>query len=215
MAINIIIFGPPGAGKGTQSEAIRDALNLFHLSTGDMLREAIKNETETGKLARQYTETGRLVPDDVVIKIVEDKVATISQDKGLLFDGFPRTLAQAEALDAMLAKYDRPIHSVVCLDVPDEEIVNRLAGRRVCPKCNKVYHVAAKPPAVEGKCDDGCGDIIQRSDDNEAVIRQRLATYHGQTAPVMEYYGGKGLVRNIVGGTTPQATSEKIFELFR
>lgn len=214
MAKNLIIFGPPGAGKGTQSDAIKDKLSVYHLSTGDMLREAIKNETETGNLAKKFTDAGKLVPDEVVIKIVEEKVASLGADKGILFDGFPRTLAQAEALDAMLSGLGRTVDTVICIDVPDDNIVNRLTGRRMCMTCNIIYHIAAKPPKQEGICDQ-CGKaLITRDDDNESVIRQRLNTYHEQTSPVIGYYREKGVLKEIDGTGTPQEASDEIFSLF-
>lgn len=209
---NLIIFGPPGAGKGTQSDVIKERLGVFHLSTGDMLREAIKNQTETGKLAKQYTDSGKLVPDEVVIKIVEEKVASVG-DSGVLFDGFPRTLAQAESLDAMLARLGRKVDAVIALIAPDDDIVNRLTGRRMCQACNIIYHIKAKPPKKEGVCDNCGKDLIIRDDDREEVIRLRLATYHGQTKPVMDYYRGKGVLKEIDGAGTPAATSDKVLAL--
>lgn len=215
MAKNLIIFGPPGAGKGTQSEVIKEKMKVFHLSTGDMLREAIKNETETGKLAKQYTEAGKLVPDEVVIKIVEEKVASLDKEMGTLFDGFPRTLDQAKALDAMLEKLGRGIDAVIAIMVPDDNIVTRLTGRRMCPVCNTIYHITAKPPKEEGICDNDGEKLIIRKDDNEDVIRQRLDTYHSQTSPVMDYYREKGLLKEIDGTGTPAATSDLIMALFQ
>ncbi len=212
MALNLVIFGPPGAGKGTQSEALRDKYNLEHLSTGDMLREAVKNGTETGLLAKQYMEGGKLVPDEVVIKIISDKVATIAADRGTLFDGFPRTLEQAAALDKALEGNGRKIDAVVFLNVPDEEVVTRLCGRRMCPACNAIYHVTGKPPKKEGVCDNEGAALIQRADDNETVIRQRLDTYHSQTQPVIDYYGKKNLLKEVGLTGSPQETSRKIFE---
>jgi len=211
-ALNLVIFGPPGAGKGTQSEGIKTRYKAFHLSTGDMLREAIKNGTETGKLAQQYTNSGKLVPDEVVIKIVEDKIAGIEKSQGLLFDGFPRTLDQAIALDDMLKKFDRAIDAVVYLNVPDEEVVQRLTGRRMCPSCNAIYHVVGMPPKKEGVCDLCGAELIQRKDDNETVIRQRLEAYHAQTQPLYEYYNKKGIIREVGQTGSAEETSRKIFE---
>lgn len=211
MAKNLIIFGPPGAGKGTQSDAIKEKLQVNHLSTGDMLREAIKNQTEIGKQAKQYTDAGKLVPDEVVIGIVKDKVQSLGADKGILFDGFPRTLAQAEALDKMLESLGRKIDTVVSLDVPDENIVKRLTGRRMCTACNIIYHIQAKPPEKDGVCDQCGGALIIRDDDNESVIRNRLNTYHGQTSPVLGYYREKGVLMEVDGTGTPRETSELIF----
>ena len=214
MAHNLVIFGPPGAGKGTQSAAIKEKLAVFHLSTGDMLREAIKNETETGKLAKQYTESGKLVPDEVVIKIVEEAVSPLPADKGVLFDGFPRTLDQAKALDAMMDKLGRGINGCISIAVPDEAIVSRLTGRRMCPSCNLIYHITGKPPKTEGKCDVCGGDLIIRKDDNEEVIRQRLDAYHAQTAPVIGYYKDKGLLKEVDGARPPAEVSQEIIAMF-
>ena len=214
MAHNLVIFGPPGAGKGTQSAAIKDKLGVFHLSTGDMLREAIKNETETGKLAKKYTESGQLVPDEVVIKIVDEKVATVAADKGVLFDGFPRTLDQAKALDALLDSNGRAVTACISVDVPDDNIVSRLTGRRMCTACNIIYHIAAKPPKSEGKCDECGKDLITRKDDNEEVIRQRLDSYHGQTSPVMNYYKEKGVLHVVDGTQAPDKVTADIMPLF-
>jgi adenylate kinase len=210
--LNLVIFGPPGAGKGTQSEAIKARYDVFHLSTGDMLREAIKNETETGKLAQQYTNSGKLVPDEVVIKIVDEKVAGIDKAKGLLFDGFPRTLDQAVALDALLKSNGREVSAVIYLNVPDEEVVQRLTGRRMCPSCNSIYHVVGMPPKKEGICDKCNAELIQRKDDNETVIRQRLEAYHAQTQPLYEYYNKKGLIKEVGQTGSADETSRMIFK---
>jgi adenylate kinase len=211
--LNLVIFGPPGAGKGTQSDTIKAKFDVFHLSTGDMLREAIKNGTETGKLAKSYTESGQLVPDEVVIRIVDEKVAAIDKSRGLLFDGFPRTLDQAKALDGLLSKHGRAVGAVIYLNVPDEEVVKRLSGRRMCPKCNAIYHIVSIPPKVEGVCDKCGAELIQRKDDNETVIRQRLEAYHEQTLPLIEYYNGKGVIKEVGLTGSAEETGRKIVEM--
>ncbi len=211
-ALNLVIFGPPGAGKGTQSESIKTKYGVFHLSTGDMLREAIKNQTETGKLAKQYAESGKLVPDEVVIKIVDEKIAGIDKSQGLLFDGFPRTLEQAVALDDLLKRNGRDVSAVIYLNVPDEVVVNRLTGRRMCPACNAIYHISGKPPKKEGVCDLCGAELIQRKDDNETVIRQRLEAYHAQTLPLIDYYAKKNVLKEIGMAGSPEETSRMIFE---
>jgi adenylate kinase len=210
--LNLVIFGPPGAGKGTQSEEIKKRYGVFHLSTGDMLREAIKNGTETGKLAQQYTNSGKLVPDEVVIKIVDEKIAGIPADQGFLFDGFPRTLDQAKALDGLLSSNGRAVSAVVYLNVPDEEVIKRLTGRRMCPACNSIYHITGMPPKKEGVCDKCGAELIQRKDDNETVIRQRLEAYHAQTQPLYEYYNDKGLIKEVGLSGSADETSRKIFK---
>jgi len=211
-ALNLVIFGPPGAGKGTQSESIKTKYGVFHLSTGDMLREAIKNQTETGKLAKQYAESGKLVPDEVVIKIVDEKIAGIDKSQGLLFDGFPRTLEQAVALDDLLKRNGRDVSAVIYLNVPDEVVVNRLTGRRMCPACNAIYHISGKPPKKEGVCDLCGAELIQRKDDNETVIRQRLEAYHAQTLPLIDYYAKKNVLKEIAIDGSSEETSRMIFE---
>jgi len=211
-ALNLVIFGPPGAGKGTQSESIKTKYGVFHLSTGDMLREAIKNQTETGKLAKQYAESGKLVPDEVVIKIVDEKIAGIDKSQGLLFDGFPRTLEQAVALDDLLKRNGRDLSAVIYLNVPDEVVVNRLTGRRMCPACNAIYHISGKPPKKEGVCDLCGAELIQRKDDNETVIRQRLEAYHAQTLPLIDYYAKKNVLKEIAIDGSSEETSRMIFE---
>jgi adenylate kinase len=214
-ALNLVIFGPPGAGKGTQSAAIKDTLELFHLSTGDMLREAIKNGTPTGLLAKQYTEKGALVPDEVVIKVVDEKVASLPKDKGVLFDGFPRTLPQAKALDEVLESNGRKTDGVININVPDAEIISRLTGRRMCIPCNLIYHVTGKPPKQEGVCD-SCGQpITQRKDDTEEVILNRLKTYHAETAPVLDYYRAKGLLKDIDGTIGLENVTKRIIEVLK
>ncbi len=212
MALNLVIFGPPGAGKGTQSEMLKSKYGLDHLSTGDMLREAVRNETETGKLAKQYMDAGKLVTDEIVIKIIEEKIATIDQGRGTLFDGFPRTLDQARALDGALDKNNRKLDAVVFLNVPDEEVISRLSGRRMCPKCNAIYHITGKPPKQDGICDECGTELFQRDDDNETVIRQRLETYHSQTQPVIDYYKEQDLIKEVGLTGSPDETTEKIFE---
>ena len=180
----IIFLGPPGSGKGTQSERLIKDYGFIQLSTGNILREAIKNRTELGKKAKQYMDAGQLVPDDIIIGIIKDKLNEL-KDENIIFDGFPRTIPQAEAFDEMLAKEGKEVDKVILFDVDNEEVVNRLSGRRIDPKTGKTYHIIYNPPPPEI-------EVIQRDDDKEDVIRKRLEVYHRQTKPLVDYYKKKG-----------------------
>jgi len=197
---NVILLGGPGSGKGTQAERLVARFGLPHISTGEMLRAAVAQGTEMGLAARKSMEAGALVPDAVVVGVVRDRLAEADAQDGFLLDGFPRTIAQAEGLDAMLAEVGRGVTQVILLDVPEDELVQRLAGRRLCRGCGKGYHVVFDPPKVEGICD-ACGaELYQRSDDNEATVRNRLAVYRTQTEPLIGYYEGRGVLNVAVGG---------------
>lgn len=176
----IIFLGPPGAGKGTQAKFLEKDYGFIQISTGDILREAVKKGTELGKLAKKYMDEGKLVPDDVIVGIIEEKLEEL-KDKNIILDGFPRTIPQAEALDEMLKKKNKEVDAAILFDISDEEVVRRLSGRRVDPKTGNVYHIEFNPPP-EGV------EIIQRDDDKEEVIRKRLEVYHNQTEPLIEYY---------------------------
>ena len=199
--MRIVLFGPPGSGKGTQASLLKEKFGAAHISTGDTLREAVANKTETGLKAKGYMDKGELVPDAVVIAIAKEKLASVGE-KGFILDGFPRTIAQAEALDAALVELGKPLDAVVNLKVDDEELVRRLSGRRVCPGCGEPYHTDSKPSSVEGKCDKCGGDLMHRADDQPEAIRNRLQVYNNQTAPVLGYYENKGVLKNVeaVGG---------------
>ena len=193
--MNIIFFGAPGAGKGTQAEIVSEKLNIPTISTGAIIRAAIKSGTEMGKSAQSYIEKGALVPDEVVIGIIKDRLDEDDCKNGFILDGFPRTIPQAEALDKMGVKID----TVLELHVPDEEIVTRMSGRRVCPKCGATYHTKYNPSNNGEKCDK-CGDTLSiRKDDDPEVVKSRLVVYHNETEPLKEYYGKKGLVKTVVG----------------
>lgn len=197
--MNIILVGPPGAGKGTQAESIIETFKIPHVATGDMFREAVSQGTELGKRAKEYMNAGKLVPDEVTIGIVKERLSQPDCDRGFLLDGFPRTTVQAEALDGIMESLGKKIEVVLNIAVPDEIIVGRIVGRRSCKKCNTVYHTKFNPPKVEGICDK-CGEpLFQRADDQEDTAIKRLKVYAEQTNPVLDFYATKGVVKNIDG----------------
>lgn len=187
MSKTVIFLGPPGAGKGTQSQLLKERDNFIQISTGDILREAVKNQTSLGLQAKKFMDEGKLVPDDLILNIISEKLEEL-KDKNIIFDGFPRTVAQAEGLKDMLSKIGRKIDAVILFDITDEEVVKRLSGRRVCPNCGAVYHLIYNPPKNDNVCDKCGTPLIQREDDREEVIRKRLEVYHQQTAPLIDYY---------------------------
>lgn len=186
--MKIILLGAPGAGKGTQAEAICNHLSIPAISTGNIIREALKSGTEMGKKAKSYMEEGKLVPDEVVIGIIQERLSKEDCQSGFILDGFPRTIPQAEALDAMGVVIDK----VIDLEVPDDKIVQRMSGRRVCETCGASYHLLYKKPAVEGVCDKCAGTLVQRKDDHPDTVKERLHVYHEQTEPLKEYYRKQG-----------------------
>ena len=198
--MRLILLGPPGAGKGTQAKRLEDAYGIVQLSTGDMLRAAVKAGTPTGQKAKAVMDAGKLVSDEIVVSIIEDRIAEADCAKGFILDGFPRNVAQAEALDEMLAKKGMGLDKVVEIQVDDQLLVDRISGRYTCAKCGEGYHDRNKKPKVEGVCDK-CGgtEFIRRSDDNAETVASRLETYHEQTAPLLPYYRGKGLLAGVDG----------------
>ncbi|RMG13173.1 MAG: adenylate kinase [Deltaproteobacteria bacterium] len=197
--MRLVLFGPPGAGKGTQAIRLAEALGIPQISTGDILRQARAEGTELGRKAAEYMDAGKLVPDDLIVGIIEARIDQPDAKRGYILDGFPRTIPQAEALDAMLARRGEALDAVLSLEVPDEEIVERLSGRRTCPECKAMYHVRFNPPKVEGRCDRCGAALVQRSDDQPEAIRQRLEAFHAQTAPLKAYYRDRGLLKEIQG----------------
>lgn len=195
----LILMGLPGAGKGTQAEMIREKFNIPHISTGDMFRQAIKEETELGKQAKAYMDEGALVPDEVTNGIVEERLAKNDCDNGFLLDGFPRTVPQAETLDEITEKQGKRIDYVIHVDVPAEKLVERLTGRRVCPSCGATYHVKNKPPKVEGICDHDGTELIQRDDDKAETVEKRLEVNIEQTKPLLDFYAAKGVLVTVDG----------------
>lgn len=192
--MRIILLGPPGAGKGTQSEGIKDKWKLAHISTGDMLRTNVKAGTELGKTAKSYMEDGKLVPDELIIAMIESRLQEDDTKRGFLLDGFPRTCGQAEALDGLLNRLGLKLDAVIELRAPDDLVVKRLTSRRVCRGCGEIYNTIAKPPKNSNICDKCGSEVIQRNDDTEVVIRERLAVFYEQTAPLIEYYRSKKIL---------------------
>jgi adenylate kinase len=198
--MNIILLGPPGAGKGTQAKRIQESKGLVQLSTGDMLRAAVAAGTEIGKKAKAVMEAGQLVSDDIVIGIISDRIDQPDCQKGFILDGFPRTVAQAEALDKLLAQKAKKLDVVVEMKVDDEPLVKRITGRFTCAKCGEGYHDEFKLPAKKGVCDKcGSTEFSRRADDNEETVRSRLGAYHKQTAPLVDYYAKTGKLKSIDG----------------
>ena len=204
--LNIILMGPPGAGKGTQAKKLIAALGIPHISTGDMFREAIKEGTPLGKLAASYINDGHLVPDDVTIGLVKERLSKDDCKKGYLLDGFPRTIPQAEALERISKEIGREISHVIDIETPTEELVRRICGRRVCKKCGAPYHVINIKPKVDGVCDICGGELVQRADDNEEALKIRLEAYHKSTKPLLDYYEKLGLLKTFDGSNSNELT---------
>lgn len=197
--MHIILLGPPGAGKGTQAALLAQQESIPHISTGDILRAAKAAGTELGKLAASFMDRGDLVPDEVVIGLVKERLAQPDCQKGFIFDGFPRTVPQADALGRALADLGLPLTGVISIEVPDGVLVDRAVGRRSCTKCGEIYHVVSKPPRVAGLCDRCGSHLVQRDDDKAEVVENRLRRYHQQTSPLIDYYRAKGLLRTVDG----------------
>jgi adenylate kinase len=209
--LNLIFLGPPGAGKGTQSERLEADFDLAHISTGDMLRAQVAQNSELGREAKRYMDAGELVPDELIIGMIAERIRNEDASAGFLLDGFPRNREQADALRAALAKLDRQLRATLLIDVPDDEVVRRLAGRRVCVKNpSHIYHVDFDPPKHEGICDQDGSRLVQRDDDREETIRRRLQVYHEQTAPLIDYYEREGLLRRFDGLRSPEVVHDRI-----
>ena len=205
--MNIVLMGLPGAGKGTQAEKIVEKYAIPHISTGDMFRAAIKEGTELGLKAKSFMDEGKLVPDEVTIGIVRERLSQADCEKGFLLDGFPRTVPQAEALDSILEELGRPVEHTINIDVQKDELVARLSGRRICKVCGASYHLIFNPPAEEGKCDKDGGELYTRADDNPETVENRLTVNMNQAQPLLDFYEAKGVLTNIDG----QQDIDKVF----
>ena len=211
--MKIIMLGAPGAGKGTQAKKIADKYQIPHISTGDIFRANIKNGTELGKKAKTYMDQGLLVPDELVVDLVVDRLSQEDCAKGCVLDGFPRTIPQAESLDAALAAKGETIDYAIDVDVPDENIINRMSGRRACVACGATYHIVHIPTKVEGVCD-RCGEgLILRDDDKPETVKKRLDVYHEQTQPLIDYYSAKNVLKSVDGTQDMEAVFQAIVDI--
>jgi adenylate kinase len=208
--LNLILFGPPGAGKGTQADRLRADFGLPFISTGEMLRQNVKDGTELGQKAKEYMDRGELVPDDLIIAMAAERLQEDDARDGFILDGFPRTIEQAKALDKLLGDLGRRITGVILIDVPDEEVIRRISGRRVCADAGHNYHIDYDPPKHEGVCDQDGSRLIQRDDDKDEVVSNRLRVYHEDTEPVIQHYEDQGLLRRIDGTRSPAEVNDHI-----
>ncbi len=199
MSMKIIMLGAPGAGKGTQAKMIAEKFDIPHISTGDIFRANIKNGTELGKKAKEYMDKGQLVPDELTVEILLDRVAADDCKNGYVLDGFPRTIPQADVLDKELTKLGDKVDFAINVDVPDENIVRRMSGRRACLKCGATYHIEHIPPKKEGICDKCGSELVQRDDDKPETVQNRLSVYHEQTQPLIDYYNKKNILKSVDG----------------
>ena len=208
--LNLILIGPPGAGKGTQAERLVDDFDVPYYATGDILRAAVRDESELGREAKGYMDRGELVPDDVICGVIMERVDSDEAADGFLLDGFPRTVAQAETLEGALDRRGRVLTAALLIDVPDEEVIRRLSGRRICVKNQHVYHVEFDPPKNEGVCDQDGSRLEQREDDKAETVQRRLDVYHQQTAPLIDFYDDRGLLRRFDGTRPPDEVNGHI-----
>ena len=208
--LNLILFGPPGAGKGTQAARLQEDFRLPYVATGDILRAAVRDGTELGVKAKGFMDRGELVPDELVIDLIVDRIGAEDARDGFILDGFPRTRAQADALGEAFDELGRRITAVLLFDVPDEVLVNRISGRRVSVKTGRVYHVESDPPKHEGRCDVDGSRLIQRDDDKPEVVKKRLEVYHAETEPLVSHYDERGLLRRIDGTRSPTEVHDHV-----
>ncbi|NWF98655.1 MAG: adenylate kinase [Nitrospirae bacterium] len=211
--MRLVLLGAPGAGKGTQAKKLIEKYGIPQISTGDLLRAAVAAGTALGKEAKSYMDKGELVPDSVVLGMVEERLKQDDCKKGYILDGFPRNTAQAEALDKMLASLNMSLTAALSVDVPFEDLMKRLTGRRTCKSCGQMYNIYFKPPAKEGVCDKCNGELFQRDDDKEETIKKRLDVYNAQTAPLIDYYGKKGILKTVQGTGNIDDIFKKVCEL--
>ncbi len=208
--LNLVLLGPPGSGKGTQGERLQEDFRLPYYATGDILRAAVREGTDLGTTAKEYMDRGDLVPDEVMVGLIAERISRSEAGDGFILDGFPRTIAQAEALDARLEELGRKLTAAVLIEVSDDEVVRRLGGRRTCVKEGHIFHVEFDPPKNEGICDI-CGARLEiRDDDQPEVVRHRLEQYHSKTEPLVAYYEGKGLLRRVDGALEPDEVNDRI-----
>ncbi|HYV15010.1 MAG TPA: adenylate kinase [Conexibacter sp.] len=208
--LNLILFGPPGAGKGTQAARLQEDFRLPYVATGDILRAAVKDGTELGQAAKRYMDAGELVPDELVVDLICDRIGEDDCADGFILDGFPRTRPQADALGEAFERLGREITAVLLIDVPDEEVVRRISGRRVSVKTGRPYHVESDPPKHEGRCDVDGSRLVQRDDDKPEVVQKRLQIYHADTEPLIAYYDERGLLRRVDGTRSPTEVHDHI-----
>ena len=208
--LNLILLGPPGAGKGTQAERLREDFDLAYIATGDILRKAVSEGTDLGQKAKEYMDNGDLVPDEVIIGVILECVESEAAQDGFLLDGFPRSVGQGEALEEAIGRLDRQLTAILYIEAPDEEIVRRLSGRRMCTESGHVYNVYTDPPKRDEVCDQDGSRLVQRDDDREATVRKRLGVYHQMTEPLVEYYEDRGLLRRFDGTRSPTEVHDHI-----
>lgn len=213
--MNIILMGAPGAGKGTQAKILMDRYDIVQISTGDMLRAAIKAGTELGKSAKSYMDQGKLVPDDVIVGLIKDRLKEDDCNNGFILDGFPRTLAQAEELNTVLKDINKELDFVISFDVTEKELIERLTGRRICKNCGTSFHIKFNPPKKENICDNCGGELYTRDDDNEETAKNRLTVYNKQTAPLIEYYKEKGIYKEVNGEQGIDEIAAELQEIFK
>jgi adenylate kinase len=208
--LNLILLGPPGAGKGTQAERLTDDFNVPYIATGNILRTAVQEETELGKQAKAYMDDGKLVPDDVITGVILEAIENADARDGFILDGFPRTIPQADALAKGMQDHDRDLTAAILIEVPDDEVLRRMSGRRVSIKTGRVYHLDFDPPKSDGRCDVDGSRLVQRDDDKPETVKKRLAVYHDQTEPLINYYEDQGLLRRFDGTRSPTEVHDHI-----
>ena len=213
MARYIILLGPPGAGKGTQAKTLAEKLNLVHISSGDLFRENIDQQTDLGKKAQNFIERGELVPDEITIAMIRERLAKADSKEGAILDGFPRTTNQAQALEILLKEMGEKIQSVLFIKVPNEILIERLSGRRICEQNGHVYHIVFNPPKVPNKCDIDGSPLYQRSDDKRETVEQRIRVFEEQTAPLIDYYRESGLLLEVEGSGAIEDTADSLLEV--